>query len=624
MLASCPQRSPAGALPGKRMDTDFSPRPGVIPGTTRGYENTGGIVLTHGFTQKTPMKEEVRIGILVAGFFIAVIGGVFLLMNIGSPGGGYPINSTVYTTLDRTVIPVPVPPDSPVLYPYEVSRYAENGYGRWMFGEGLGYEKRLDLMPAGYSPAPVTHDARLLHFFSMSDIHIADKETPAQAIVFGYKGGNPSAYSPTALMTTQTLDAAIQTMNALHLKEPFDFGIGLGDAINSNQYNELRWYIDVMDGKTINPDSGAKDNPVSGPLNDYQDVYKAAGLNRTIPWYQTLGNHDQFWLGTFVPDKYIRQTMVGQDILNQGDALTDPLGIGSRGFYTGAIDGRTPYGDVIGAGPVSEFNATPRVPAADPNRRGLSRSEWMGEFFNSSTLPNGHGFSRAGAAEGFASYTFDPKSDIPIRVIVLDDTMRDTDANVTVFADASLDQARYDWLVSELEKGQAEGRLMIIAAHLPIRNESAASSKLWTPGSPVSERMLIERLQTYPNLLLWISGHVHRNTVTAFRSPDPNRPELGFWEVETASLRDFPQQLRTFEIVRNSDNTVSVFATDVDPSVRDGTPAALSRSYAVAALQLFNSSAVPGPSGAYNAELVKQLSPEMQEKIRHYGTPIAG
>jgi hypothetical protein len=67
-----------------------------------------------------------------------------------------------------------------------------------------------------------------------------------------------------------------------------------------------------------------------------------------------------------------------------------------------------------------------------------------------------------------------------------------------------------------------------------------------------------------------------------------------------------------------------IHKTDVDPSVRDGTPAALSRSYAVAALQLFNSTLVPGPSGAYNAELVKQLSPEMQEKLRHYGTPITG
>jgi hypothetical protein len=248
----------------------------------------------------------------------------------------------------------------------------------------------------------------------------------------------------------------------------------------------------------------------------------------------------------------------------------------------------------------------------------------MAEFFNSSSLPSGHGFSRSGAAEGFACYAFDPRTDIPIRVIVLDDTMRDTDRNVSVFASASLDQARYDWLVNELDKGQKEGRLMIIAAHIPIRNESAASSKLWTPASPVSEQQLIAKLHTYPNLVLWISGHVHRNTVTVFKSPDPGHPELGFWEVETASLRNFPQQFRTFEIVRNSDATISVFATDVDPSAGDGSPAALSRSYAVATMQLFNSTVLPGPSGSYNAELVKPLSPEMQAKIQHYGIPLAG
>jgi len=570
------------------------------------------------------MDEEVKTGILVTAFLITVIGGALVFLNIGSLGGGYPINSTVYTTFDRTVIPVPVPPDSPVLYPYHVSDYKKYGYGNWMYGEGLGYEKRLDLMPAGYSPPSATNSARLLHFFTMSDIHIADKETPAQAIFFGYKGGNPSAYTPTALLTTQTLDAAIQTMNALHKKKPFDFGIALGDAINNNQYNELRWYIDVMDGKTINPDSGAKDDPVPGPLNDYQDIYKAAGLDPTIPWYQTLGNHDQFWLGANVPDDYLKQTLVGEDILNMGNTLTDPLWIASRGFYMGSIDGRTPFGDVIGVGPVSEFIEPPTVSAADPNRRALSRSEWMGEFFSSTTLPKGHGFNQSGVAEGFACYSFEPRSDIPIKVIVLDDTQRDTDTGVSLFMYGSLDNARYDWLVGELEKGQAEGKLMIIAAHIPIRDEPASSSKLWTPESPISEQMLIAKLHTYPNLVLWMSGHVHRNTVTVFKSPDPDHPELGFWEVETASLRDFPQQFRTFEIVRNSDNTISVFATNVDPSVADGTPATLSRSYAVATLQTFNSTALPAPSGSYNAELVKPLSPEMQEKIREYGTPVAG
>jgi hypothetical protein len=64
------------------------------------------------------------------------------------------------------------------------------------------------------------------------------------------------------------------------------------------------------------------------------------------------------------------------------------------------------------------------------------------------------------------------------------------------------------------------------------------------------------KLHTYPNLILWVAGHRHLTAVTALESPDPDRPELGFWEVETLSLRDFPQQFRTFEIVGNGDDTV--------------------------------------------------------------------
>jgi metallophosphoesterase (TIGR03768 family) len=571
------------------------------------------------------MKKELKIGILIAVFLIAVLAGYFMFLNPVTPGDGYPgypIDSRVYTTLARTIIPVPVPSTSPELLPYQVSDYSEYGYGVWQYGGGLGFQKRLDLMPPAYTSTSVTNTARLLNFFAMTDIHITDKETPAQGIYAGYKGGNPSAYSPDMLLTTQVLDAAVQTVNILHQQKPFDFGIFLGDAINNNQYNELRWYIDVIDGKNINPDSSVKDDPVPGPHNDYQDEYKAAGLDKTIPWYQTLGNHDQFWMGSNPPNDYIRQTLTGEYILNQGDNYTDPLALDRRGFYMGSIDGRTPYGDVIGAGPVKDFAEPPKVLAADPNRRALSRSEWMGEFFNSSTSPKGHGFNQSDVPTGFACYSFEPKSDIPIKVIVLDDTQKDTDPNVGPYAYASLDNARYDWLVNELDSGQAEGKLMIIAAHIPIRNELPNSSRLWSPLSSVSEQTLIEKLHTYPNLILWMSGHVHRNTVTALKSSDPNHPELGFWEVETASLRDFPQQLRTFEIVRNSDNTVSIFTTDVDPAVRNGSLAALSRSYTIASQQIFNNTIVPMPSGSYNAELVKQLSPEMQDKIQNCGTPI--
>jgi metallophosphoesterase (TIGR03768 family) len=482
-------------------------------------------------------------------------------------------------------------------------------------------------MPASYANTSVTNTAKLSHFFAMTDIHITDKESPAQAIYYGYKWGIVAGYSPAMLYTTQVFDAAVQTVNALHKEDPFDFGIFLGDAVNSGQYNELRWYIDVLDGRTINPDSGIKDDPVPGPLNDYQDTFKAAGLNKSIPWYQVLGNHDHFWMGLFPPDEYIKSSLTGTTVLNMGNVITNTSRTGSRGYYMGVIDGRTPYGDIIGAGPVRDFPDGPPTVPADPNRRFLSRTEWIGEFFTTSSSPAGHGFDQSDVTTGFACYTFEPKSDIPIKVIVLDDTQKDEKTiDGSSNGHGSLDQERYDWLVKELDKGQAEGKLMIIAAHIPVgvtlESSGLGSLLTWDKYAAVSDTDLIAKLHTYPNLLMWISGHRHQNTVTALKSPDASRPELGFWEVETASLREFPQQFRMFEIVRNSDNTVSIFATDVDPAVRKGSPAAKSRSYAIAAHEIFNTTVEPMPSGSYNAELVKPLSPEMQIKIQNYGTPI--
>ena len=107
-----------------------------------------------------------------------------------------------------------------------------------------------------------------------------------------------------------------------------------------------------------------------------------------------------------------------------------------------------------------------------------------------------------------------------------------------------LDQERFKWLVEELNNGQAESKLMIIAAHVPIGmgiNPSTQAFSIWSDLSPISHDTLIAKLHTYPNLILWVSGHRHCNAITALKSPDADHPELGFWEIESSSLRDFPQ-----------------------------------------------------------------------------------
>ena len=118
------------------------------------------------------------------------------------------------------------------------------------------------------------------------------------------------------------------------------------------------------------------------------------------------------------------------------------------------------------------------------------------------------------------------------------------------------------------------------------------------------------------------SAREHRYATARPRSETPT---LGFWEVETASLRDFPQQFRTFDIRRNSDNTISIIVTNVDPAVKEGSPAAKSRGNAIAAARIFGATPeiiADRTSHAVNVELVVQLTTEMQAIIANVGAPI--
>jgi metallophosphoesterase (TIGR03768 family) len=572
---------------------------------------------------------------------IGVLFALTILMQLAGCVVEWPIAKEVYTTAEQQVLPVAVSPDTEQIKPAEVPRYKELGYSDWTFGPGTNYsldpnnprpyDKRVELAP-GHTD--VAGAARLLSFFTISDIHLADKESPAQPLYVGWNAayGAPnscgSAYSPVVLSTTQVLDAAVQTVNALHKKTPFDFGISLGDDTNNSQYNELRWFIDVLDGKVITPSSGAHDG---ADKIDYQKPFKAAGLDKEIPWYQTIGNHDQFWMGSCFEDIKTMQAHIGNTVLNMANTpVPEPDGVDSYGEYMGVVDGTTPYGVVIKGGPEENFDTPPTV-VADPDRRTLATAtssslNWMKEFFKTTSEPVGHGFTQANIDADFACYSFEPRSDIPLKIIVLDDTCKG--AGQANYAAGCLDATREAWLRNELDEGQNNGKLMIIAAHIPILPQKDLDDPTIMPVSAMDAPELLADLHAYSNLILWISGHRHMNVVTA-QPYDPTvagqGPENSFWEVETASLRDFPQQFRTFDIRRNTDNTISIFVTDVDPAVREGSPAGKSRDYAVGAARIFAAtpeSIADTTSHAYNAELVKMLNKDMQGIIASYGTPI--
>jgi metallophosphoesterase (TIGR03768 family) len=521
----------------------------------------------------------------------------------------YP-NPYVVTTVETTIVPKDVPKSSLAPLPNDVENYTKQGYGITELKEGLKIVKREDILPVGYTP-PTKEGNRLLRFFTMSDIHIADIQSPAQVLVMGEKpiAGMSSAYSPTILYSTQVLDAAVRSVNKVNASNKLDFGIMLGDAINSAQKNELNMYLDVLTGRTVNPNSDLTKKVET----DYMQPFKAEGLN--IPWYQVLGNHDHFWSGVYDANDKLKKALVGDTIMRIGLAPNSKA-LDGEDIYGGIIDVSTKYGKIMGSGLSNGNDADTHKIVPNVDRQFLDAKAFVNMF------PSGHGL-KLSTSEPVACYTFEPKSNVPVRVIVLDNTAKqdekflDPTANskiATNAANASLDKVRFEWLKKELKLAQDQGKLIIVATHIPVGMKG-----LWSVTSQVSEEQFINELHKYSNMSLLLAGHRHLNTIIPYPSEDPKKPEYGFWQVETASLRDFAQQFRLFDINVNNNGTISIITTNVDPLAEKGSAMEKSRSYAIATSQIFPEPRglvlPPEKSRANNAELYKKLSPEMNEKL---------
>lgn len=602
----------------------------------------------------------------------------------------YPIEGEVKTTVDR-MISFPVPElvkkvgTNAGLAPTELHRvdqYQKYGYGNYSYGPGLPIEVRLDLMPQAYQAESISRLQRLSSFFTISDIHLTDKQAGNQLIAIQQldaEFGAPmtSIYSPTMLTTTQVLDAAIQTVNGLHASHQFDFGISLGDTCNSTQYNETRWYLDVLDGKVIYPNTSgdATQNTIS-----YQRPFKAAGLSPQIPWYQVNGNHDLFMIGSVSvdadPSLQLRESYVNDRIWAVGDVLRPikdfpyfpclfdtTISLKSPENYMGTINGASEIGQIINAGAVGSFK-TPPLNLPNLERRSLTKQQWIAEFFNTSTLPKGHGFNLVNPAytneePGFSCYSFLPKAEIPLRVIVLDNVQDPQDGSHDIHGHGYLSATRVKWLRQELALAKKHQELIIITSHVPLAVAPIGSEMEWWESSrdphaklhnAISLSDLIAEIQASGQVLCWLAGHRHVNTIKAFKAPSGAPPENGFWQIETSSLHDFPQQFRTLQVYLNSDYSISIVTLNIDPAVREGAPAESGRRMAIAAQQIIQNDIRPNApnvekafgvlhvasmdptrpqngsvdpsirygsldgvpySASYNAELLKPLSPEM-------------
>jgi metallophosphoesterase (TIGR03767 family) len=485
------------------------------------------------------------------------------------------------TTLERTVL--------------RSAQDLRQGYRLLVAGPGEPYVVRDDLGTKAVAGREQRRRA-VTAFVQLTDIHLLDAQSPARVeFLDRYTDGPTSsvpfdaAWRPQETLTLHIADAAIRGVRNVGrgpvTGKPFEFTVSTGDNVDNTQRNETRWFVDLLDGRTVTPDSGdltkyegvqdadattydihywhpdgtpsgKQDDrgravfgfpTVSGLLDAARKPFVASGIG--TPWYAVFGNHDPLLQGN-APAFY---TVGGTDVPTGFNTVATgsvkvvslPAGLSAEDVRNGLVTQDPSVLTALSSAPARQVSA-------DPNRRPLTKHEFMAEMFATHGSPVGHGFSQANIAAGKGYYAFDHGA--YLRCIVLD-TM-----NPGGYSEGSLDQPQFAWLHAELVANDATKRLVVVFSHHTVATMTNPTTVPGEePGSRKTGGTVLGLLLEHPHVVLWVNGHTHRNDVVAHQGAGG-----GLWEVNTAAHIDFPHQSRILEIVDNLDGTLSVFATVVD------------------------------------------------------------
>jgi metallophosphoesterase (TIGR03767 family) len=414
----------------------------------------------------------------------------------------------------------------------------------------------------------------LLTVAHLSDVHVCDHQSPAR-VEFLDRWADPDSpllqdlgevgtYRPQELLTTQVAQAMVQAVNAVPAGPvggaALDWAIVTGDNTDNSQANELQWYLALLEGGRVQPDSGdltryegvgdevefderfwhpeaeRPDLPrsswglptVPGLLEAARTPFDAPGLD--IPWLAVHGNHDLLLQGTVPALGALTRASTGS---------AKPIGLPPT-WSTDAVLGLLAGLAVCDAQAVNALTQmTYRTVTADAQRRVIDRAQFVAAHFGPAARPSGHGF----AAGGPGYYRYDHRA---VTVLTLDTV------NPHGGWQGSLDPQQFDWLSGELDAAESERRYVVLASHHPL------DTLINDRSDGAQRRVLGDELQSllgrHPCVVLWLNGHTHHTKVT---------PHGTYWEVTAPSLIDWPQQGRIVEVLRG-EGRLTIAATMLD------------------------------------------------------------
>lgn len=451
-----------------------------------------------------------------------------------------------------------------------------SGYRR--LGEGRGWRRVVRGELATPNAGRESRRTALAAFVQLTDLHIVDTQHPLRLEFL--RSGNLANWRPHDVLSLQGTVSLVERVNSLRAGPvtgaPLRFAITTGDNTDNNARTELDWFLTAFSGGRINPDTGDPDQ-YEGVLNSglagywqpdsvFRDDDKRRGFPHIegflraatreftspglrLPWYSTVGNHDSLPLGAFAShdDSFLTEFAVGgRKLMSLPEDEANVLRR-SNSKATG------PKGQVL-AEVLRAHRRDLRPVTPDERRAPFGPSEYIEAHLDAAYTgsgPAGHGYTADNLAAGTQYYTFRVSDDV---VGVSLDT---TDPGGHF--DGSIGTAQLRWLDRVLREHRDE--YVIVFSHHTSRTMGNTRRDPGRPGERRhTGREVVDLLASHPNVVAWVNGHIHRNSITAHRTPGGR----SFWEISTASHVDHPQLARVVELVDNGDGTLSLFTTLVE------------------------------------------------------------